>query len=267
MSIEAFYALDWKRSNLPACGTFAQVVDAIADPGCIAGTAAVPLTDRQQYQLAPLADNPLLTPRMAAQKPGSGNQYGISTRYFVEALDTEFGLYYATFHATTPVLNVSLCDQGPQGCSSLDGLALPLQYHEDVKAYAVSAATGVRNLVLSAELSQFNDLPAQRNFPELIDGATRNQGIYADRMRAAGDGNVFDGGWKADRSQLLLGGQLDLSSSVGLADASLAVEAAGQWVSNLPGIDEERIGRGGNWGAPAFNGVLPTAGAKSAGRM
>ena len=42
---------------------------------------------------------------------------------------------------------------------------------------------------------------------------------------------------------------MDLSPAIGLADASLAFEAAGQWVTNLPGTDEERIGRMGNWGA------------------
>jgi hypothetical protein len=258
ISIEGFYALGWQESRLPPCGALGQPVDAIADPGCNAGTAATPLSDRQQYDYAPLAQNPLITPRVSQQQPGNGGQYGLSTRYFVEALDTEFGLYYVNFHATTPVLDLSLCDNGQEGCSSLDGLELSLNYHEDVEAFAISAATGVRSLAVSAELSHFRDLPAQRNFPELIEGATKNRGIYADRMAAAGNGQLFDGGWKAKRSQLLLGGQLDLSSAVGLADASLAAEASGQWVSNLPDSKEERIGRNGNWGAAAVNGVCPS---------
>jgi hypothetical protein len=149
------------------------------------------------------------------------------------------------------VLNVTLCNNGWEGCSSQDGLGLPLVYHEDVKALAISAATGVRNIALSAELSQFRDLPVQRNFPELIDGATNGRGIYAERMASAGGGSLFDGGWKVDRTQLLIGGQMDLASTIGLADASLAMEAAGQWATNLPGSNEERIGRSGNWGAAA----------------
>lgn len=255
VSMEGFYALDWEESHLPACGTIAQVIDAIADPGCNASTSAVPLTDRQQYDFAPPPNNPFLIPRLSQKKPDADGQYGLSARYFVEGLDTEFGLYYVKFHATTPVLNMTLCENGWEGCSAVDGINVPLQYHEDVEAYAISAATGVRNIALSAELSQFRDLPAQRNFPELVEGATQNRGIYAGRMRATGDGNLFSGGFKVDRTQLLLGSQMDLSPAVGLADASLAVEAAGQWVTNLPGADEERIGRGGNWGAAAYNGV------------
>ena len=258
VSIEGFYALGWEESRLPPCGTLGQSVDAIADPGCDAATAAAALSDRQQFDYAAPEENPFLTPRVSRQKPGSGDQYGVSTRYFVEALDTEFGLYYINFHATTPVLDVSLCDNGQEGCTPLDGLTLPLDYREDVQAFALSAATGVRNLAISAELSHFRDLPVQRNFPELIEGATKNLGIYADRMKAAGNGSLFSGAFDANRTQLLLGGQLDLSSAVGLADASLAAEVSGQWVSNLPDNEEERIGRNGNWGAAAFDGDCPT---------
>ncbi|MCP5165654.1 MAG: DUF1302 family protein [Pseudomonadales bacterium] len=249
ISIEAFYALDWEQSHLPPCGTFVQPVDVLADPGCYAGTVAAPLTDREQFELGPPGQNPALVPRGGLPKPGGGGQYGLSTRYFVESLDTEFGLYYTRFHATLPVLDVTLCDNGWEGCNGTDGLDLLLDYREGVEGFAISAATGVRNIALSAELSQFRNLPVPRNFPEVIAGATRNEGIYAQRMREAGDGALFSGGWEADRTQLLLGGQMDLSPAIGLADASLAFEAAGQWVTNLPGTDEERIGRMGNWGA------------------
>ncbi len=249
ISIEAFYALDWEQSHLPPCGTFAQPVDVLADPGCYAATVATPLTDREQFELGPLGQNPALVPRGGLPKPGGGGQYGLSTRYFMESLDTEFGLYYTRFHATLPVLDVTLCDNGWEGCSGTDGLNLLLDYREGVEGFAISAATGVRNIALSAELSQFRNLPVPRNFPEIIAGATRNEGIYAQRMRAAGDGALFSGGWEADRTQLLLGGQMDLSPAIGLADTSLTFETAGQWATNLPGTDEERIGRMGNWGA------------------
>ncbi|MCB1855193.1 MAG: DUF1302 family protein [Halieaceae bacterium] len=249
ISVEGFYALDWEQSHLPPCGSLGQPVDVLADPGCYAATSGVPLTDREQFELGPLGDNPALVPRSGLPKPGAGGQYGLSTRYFVEALDTEFGLYYTRFHSTLPVMDLALCPGGWQDCDGANGLALQLNYHEDVEAFAISAATGVRNVALSAELSQFRNLPVQRNFPELIAGATLNEGVYASRMRAADDGALFPGSWKADRTQLLLGGQVDLSSALSLIDASLAFEAAGQWVDNLPDTNDERIGRQGNWGA------------------
>ena len=94
VSLEAFYALDWEESHIGPCGTVASAADNVTDPGCNFGTSAVPLTDQQQLELAPLSENPYIVPRVSSGKPGSGGQYGLSTRYYVEALDTEFGLYY-----------------------------------------------------------------------------------------------------------------------------------------------------------------------------
>ena len=255
ISFEAFYALDWQASHFPDCGTIGQAIDDLISPACYAATAGFPLTDKQQYDLAPFGSNPFLTPRTKQNDPSSGGQYGLSTRYFVEPLDTEFGLYYVNYNAVNPVLDITLCADPNQSCSSLNGYALPLKYHEDVQAFAISAATGVRNLALSAELSEFRDLPVQRNFPELIEGTVAGRGIYADRAAAQAPGSKFEGGFMANRTQLLLGGLLDLSPSTGLTDASLAVEAAGQWNTNLPSTNVERIGRNPNWGAAADPGT------------
>jgi len=250
VSLEVFYALAWEGSHLPACGSLAQPVDVLIDNACAAATSAAPLSDREQVDFTlPDGGQPYLVPRTRQSSPGSGGQYGIAARYFVEPLDTEFGVFYVNYNAVNPVLDLTQCEHGWEGCSSGDGLELSLKYPQGVQAMAVTAATGVRNAALTAELSHFRDLPVQRNFPELIEGATRNRGIYAQRMREAGPGSLFSGGWKADRTQLLLGSVVDLESTFGLADTTLAAEVSGQWLQDLPGTGEERIGRNGNWGA------------------
>ena len=141
VSIEAFYALDWTASQIPACATIAQAIDDVVDPGCDAATGAAPYTDQQQVTIG----GPLITPRTEQSKPGSSGQYGLSSRYFVESLDTEFGLYFVNYHATIPVLDLTLCNKNGQPCSSQNGFGLPLKYHEDVQAMAISAASGVRS--------------------------------------------------------------------------------------------------------------------------
>ncbi len=250
VSLELFYALAWEGSRLPACGSLAQPVDVLIDPACAAGTSAAPLSDREQVAFTlPDGGQPYLVPRTRQSNPGSGGQYGVAARYFVEPLDTEFGAFYVNYNAVNPVQDLIQCDTGWEGCTSLDGLELSLKYPKGVQAMAMTAVTGVRNAALTAELSHFKDLPVQRNFPELIEGATQNRGIYARRMRDAGTGSLFSGGWKADRTQLLIGSVVDLASTIGLADTTLAAEVSGQWLHDLPGMSQERIGRNGNWGA------------------
>ena len=253
ISIEAFYALDWESSHFPPCGSLLGI-DSILDPGCLQATAATGIPDQQQLS-QPALNSVFVIPLPDSDKPRSSGQFGVSTRYFVEELDTEFGLYFANFHSTTPVIGKQLCTTKTvigtvEACTGLGGLRLPLQYQENVQAFAISAASGVQNLSLSAELSYFHDLPVQRNLPELSWGAINGKGIYAERMEAAGPGATFDGSIQVDRTQLLLGGVMDLTSHTGLADATLVGEVAGQWV-DLPSTNVERVGRNGNWGAAA----------------
>ena len=259
ISLEAFYALDWEPSHLPACGTLAQGIDDLIDPSCNGATAAAPATDQEQFNFrlpGPLAalGSPQITPRYRLEYPDSDGQFGLASRYFVEAMETEFGLYYVNYNAVNPVLNVDLCTPDAVsaliGCSALSGYALPLEYPEDITLLGLSAVTGFENVTWSTEISQFRDLPAQRNFPELIEGSVANKGIYYDRMQQAGAGAMFPGYTLIDRTQWLLGGSIDLGNKGRLTDTTLTIEAALQW-NDLPGTDEERIGRNPNWGAAA----------------
>ena len=255
ISLEAFYALGWEPSHMPACGTLSQAIDSLIGPGCYAATAGAAATDQEQFNLDVLGlGSPQITPRYRLEYPDSDGQFGLSSRYFVEQLGTEFGLYYINYNSVNPVLNVDLCTpnliSALIGCSSLSGYALPLEYVEDIQAYGLSAVTGFENITLSTEVSLFHDLPAQRNFPELIEGSVFDKGIYYDRMQEAGAGAMFPGYTLIDRTQWLLSGTIDLGNQGRLTDTTLAIESALQW-NDLPSTDEERIGRNPNWGAAA----------------
>lgn len=246
VSLEAFYALDWESSRLPPCGSFVSS-DLMLDSSCLLGTSALDYTDYQQLN-DPFLRNALVAQVTNQDKPDGSGQYGLSSRYFVESLDTEFGLYYVNFDATIPVATMRNCDQGVV-CLPPNGFEIPLHYQENMQMFGISAATGEGETAFSAELSYLKDLEVQRNVPEMLEGglAFQDQGIYASRMQALGPGEVLDG-FLVDRTQLLLGANMDISRDIGLNEASLVVEASGQWV-DLPSTDVERIGRNGNWGA------------------
>ena len=243
LNIEAFYTYDWERSTIPPCGTFAGLIDSQANRGCFGANVAAPLPDRAQYLLGVWA--PVNAP-IDGRKSG---QWGVAARYFVEPLNTEFGVYYTRFNATLPTTNII-----PKDPNSKVGMAIQNEYFDGVQAAAISATTGFQNVALSAELSTFFGLPVQRNFPTLIQGATGQGGPYA-AAAALGPGASYAGQIEVNRTQLLLGGRLNLSPTIGLADALLTAEVALQWAPDLPGAEVERIGRNPNFGTASYNGV------------
>ncbi|MGH8433911.1 MAG: DUF1302 domain-containing protein, partial [Pseudomonas sp.] len=103
LSAEAFYQLEWDQTVTDNCGTFFAQPDVIAD-GCdnnlrvltnnpAAGArinAALPGTARDIDQNA----EGVLVRRGADRDARDSGQYGAALRYFEDALDTEFGLYY-----------------------------------------------------------------------------------------------------------------------------------------------------------------------------
>ena len=245
LNIEAFYTYDWERSTIPPCGTIGGLIDSQANRGCFGANIAAPLPDRAQYRLGLWAP---VNPPIDGSKSG---QWGIAARYFVEPLNTEFGVYYTRFNATLPSVNII-----PKDPNSKVGIAIQNEYVDGVQAAAISATTGFANVALSAELSTFFGMPVQRNFPTLIQGATGQGGPYA-AAASLGSGVTSAGQIEVNRTQLLLGGRFNLSPVVGLADAQLTAEVAMQWAPDLPGADVERIGRNPNYGIATYNGVCP----------
>jgi hypothetical protein len=240
LSVEGFYALDWKRSNLPGCGTFTSLADNVFHPGCNFTVASVPLPDRVTYGLG------LGIPTRSELPTSKSGQFGVATRYFAEPLSTEFGLYYVRYNSPNPNININV------GTGLLTS-AMQGQNLEGVQSFAISAATGIRNVALSAELSRTIGLGGQRNLPTMLEGVT-GAGPYAARVAAGGPGSVLAGGLPLNRTQLQFGGTADVSPLVGPYDVSLTAEAMLQWTTNLPGLEAERIGRSPNLGTASFNG-------------
>ena len=218
-SVEAFYNLDWARSNLPPCGTYGSFIDSGFDPGCNKATVSgIP----DQFALA----NGFAPPSLYAADPSKWGQFGLGGKTFIEPISTQVGVYYVRYNSPNPVISPI------PGATAAD-FKVQTSYPEGVEAFAVSAATGFRNVALSGQVTEFLGVPVQRNFPTLIEGAINNTGPYASR-EAASIGSVFPGYIRLNVTQFQLGGTWQFSPIRGLYDVSLTAETSLQWVPGLP---------------------------------
>jgi hypothetical protein len=79
LTVEAFYQYDWQRTILDECGTYWSAADPYGG-GCDYLTAVTSLPDGAQQAAGLTID------RGPDDEPDDGGQYGISARYFMEAL-------------------------------------------------------------------------------------------------------------------------------------------------------------------------------------
>lgn len=258
-NFDAFYNLEFRETVLPGCGTWYSVLDNGLHPGCNIATAGglmdnvstVLVGTRSWYngklykggiypQGGPDAPN-------ATMEPGRDSGYGFSAHKFVEKLNTDFGFYYA--HYTSPTPNVS-----PVVGTDALTFGINTMYVEGVQTYALSAATGLRNMTIFGQALYTLDLPSQRNAPTFIEGSLSGTGPYG--YMQSHPNSEQPGYFPLDVAQLQLGGTWQFGQYIRLSDATITAEANMQWATNHPGLDgpnAERLGRGGNYGVAAWN--------------
>lgn len=105
LTLEAFYMLEWKETQLPACGTYFSPSDLVG-PGCFNGFVPYGLEVHAPSTSPALPAADLVTlPRVGDDEPDNGGEYGVAVRYFAEAIDTEFSFYYMNLHSRLPVIS------------------------------------------------------------------------------------------------------------------------------------------------------------------
>ncbi len=116
-SLEAFYQLKWNNTSVDGCDTYWAVTGGIisADPGkCGSATVfnsvfgvAVPGTTSPlipQYGSAVYGQAAgFYVPLVKGKEASDSGQFGVAFRFPVDALDTEFGLYFENIHSRTPI--------------------------------------------------------------------------------------------------------------------------------------------------------------------
>jgi hypothetical protein len=257
-TLEGFYNLEFRPSNIPGCGTYYSMVDNAMQPGCNVATAgglrddvAATVIGTRSYWGGTLPaggylpnggpDNPV-----ASRMPKwSDSGYGLALHQFVEGIKSEVGLYYA--HYANPMPNVSTLPSA----NPLD-FAVNNTWVKGIEAVAVSLSTGMRNTAIGVQVTDTFNYPAQRNFPHLIQGAMQGIGPYADQANYVG--TEYPGYKRMNILQPQVNATWQIGQLLHLSNAVLVAETAMQWATDFPGMEAERIGRYGNFGIATWNG-------------
>jgi hypothetical protein len=253
LNIDGFFNLEFRETVFPACGTYFSSVDPGFQPGCNLGSVAGLPDNTANLILTKVYYKGKLTPGGAFPdgapdptgvmgEPSRWSGWGVSARKFVEPLGTELGFYYADYTNPIPTLSPVV------GFSAAE-FAMNNSFHP-VKAFAVSASTGMRDVALSGQFTRVLDYPAARNAPAYIEGSTSGKGPYGYMMTEYA-GREAPGFYPMNINQLQTGAVWQFGRHVGLSDATLAGEAMMHWNTNNPptdGPNAERLLRGGNFG-------------------
>lgn len=163
LSLEAFYQLEWEKTEIDPCGTYFSTSDVAAD-GCNFLTLSTAFPD----QVLVAAPGGAL-PRSEDQTPRDSGQFGVALRYYAQELnDTEFGLYYMNFHSRLPLVGVSTEGGVP---------SYYVEYPEDIQLIGTSFNTNIGTFAVSGEISHRLDVPVQINGTELIAGFLGGLGL------------------------------------------------------------------------------------------
>ena len=274
-SVEAFYQLAWKKTLLDGCGTYWSLNDTLnCSNRAITGgsVGAGNRTDRNLFVGVPnyIADVG------ADLKPKDDGQFGLSSTYTIESIDTEFGLYYVNYHARTPIISLLKADSSGSlsvwgGLSgnppAVPGTQLFWDYSaENIHALGLSASTVVKGWSLMGEVSHTRDIPVQINSVDLL-VARLGAGLpsLSARLGRAEDGGVFHGFDLKNKTQLQMS-TVKIFPSIAKSEAlSLVGEVAFQHRSGIGDPNTStRYGRSLGFGY-AGSAALPCANAVAAG--
>lgn len=99
LSMEAFYLFDWERTRVDPPGTYFSTNDFVAKGGTKVYLGFGAINDFSALgAIGRGKDN----------EPGSSGQYGVNLKWLAHGLkDTEFGVYYMSYHSRLPVISAT----------------------------------------------------------------------------------------------------------------------------------------------------------------
>ncbi|MFN3935389.1 MAG: DUF1302 domain-containing protein [Parvibaculum sp.] len=169
LSLEAFYAFNWRKTELDAVGTFFSSADLFGPGGAYVNT------------VVPEQPNPEglgTLYRAAGNLADDQGQYGAKIGYWAEWLNdgTELAAYFVNYHSKLPILEYS--NGAPPAidgalCAPAPSCGLPAQFYrdaypEDIKYVGASFATTVLGSTLAGEALYSWNTPFQISSGETL---------------------------------------------------------------------------------------------------
>jgi hypothetical protein len=185
LSVEALYMFEWREIIPDPAGTYFSTND-FGTPGASYvmlgfGAPDQPVINPDLYPEVCQQGNygasdsqlpvslvavgcSVAVPRVASNDPSDSGQFGVSFRWFVEALNsTEIGFYYLNYHSRLPLYS----GNAVVGASPITAEYFS-EYPEDIDLFGLSFNSNVGTWALSGEVSYRPNLPLQVDDAELL---------------------------------------------------------------------------------------------------
>lgn len=156
LSLAGYMQYEWRKSRLPAAGSYFSFADILDTGG-------------ERLLLAPQPGAAFLRGNdLTARNRG---QWGLSARYYAQSLDTEFGVYYLRFN-----------DKLPQVYARPGDGSYALVYPEDIHVLGASFSTVVGETNVAGEIHLRHNMPLASvplSAPFGVPADNRNNPLYA----------------------------------------------------------------------------------------
>jgi hypothetical protein len=187
LSFEAYYQFIWRQFDLDPPGTFFSTSDLTGRGGegffnaLYGDPGATGMTAEEIFAIDFPVGTFIGAPSGGYTEPSDQGQFGVALRYYVEAIETEFGAYYIRLHAKTPSVGFAGSEVGTG-----DGRVRYFQeFPEDIDLWGLSFNTVLFGFSLAGEVS------FRRNEPVPITSAQPDLAFW--NLLQGGPGGVYSG--------------------------------------------------------------------------
>lgn len=233
LDVAAYYQFRWNETEYDPVGTFFSLEDIFGPghQGAFYGPGLGGIGDPGASGVSPNTQFLLGTgiPESLEGEPRDSGQWGVSGRYFSDALQTEFGLYYMRYHQKAPILGVNAACDPVFSCYVTSYFR---NFVEDQNLYGATASFVLQDVSVGVEVAyQPNySVPLADAFTPAVTAA-----FAADPVGLTGTAKEL-GFVRANRTQTILNGLYvapptmpvlgTLIQAVGMDDVTFLAEAA-----------------------------------------